>query len=413
MKIVFLNPTAALGGAERSLLDLIASIHAHDPSVEMHLIACDDGPLVEEARRASATAEVLPMPDVLARTGDREPKSRSNVLALARVLRAGAASMKFARTLRDASAAAQPDVIHSNGIKTHLLAGMAPVEGVPLVWHVRDFVSSRRASGVLLRRFAKRRPTVIAVSRAVAGDVRVALRDESVPVDVIENAIDTDHFAPGPPANLDALAGMAPALPRTLRVGLVATYARWKGHDLFLDATRIIRTHARHAPRTPHAPVRFYLIGGPIYRTGGSQFTRDELREVAAQRGVSDHVGLIPFQDDPAPVYRALDVVVHASTRLEPLGRTIVEAMACGRAVVVSNEGGAAELIQGAHDALPFRPRDAASLAGAIQRLLGDAGERTRLGAAARATAVERFSRHRLGPQLLAVYRRLLGSVSA
>lgn len=402
MRIVFLNPTGTLGGGERSLLDLIASIRAHDQTIEMHLIACDDGPLVEEVRRAGTTAEVLPMPEVLARTGD----SAMSRAAFASVARYGVASWRFARALRAAVVAARPDVVHSNGIKTHLLTGMAPPPGTGLVWHVRDFISTRRITSLVLAHLARCRPAIIAVSRAVADDLREVRRDQAS-IDVIPNAIDTDRFAPGAPVDLDALAEMPPAPRGTLRVGLVATYARWKGHDLFLQAARVIRT------RAPNVSIRFYVIGGPIYRTAGSQFTSDELLALAESNDVRDVAGLIPFQDDPEFVYRALDVVVHASTKPEPFGRTIVEAMACGKPVIVSNEGGAAELIRDGHDALAFRPRDATSLAEAIIRLLADPGERARLGAEARRTAVARFSRQRLGPQVLEVYRRACGGLSA
>ena len=411
MRIAFLNPTGSLGGGERSLLDLLASLRGYDPSIEPHLIACDDGPLLAAARHAGATAELLAMPPVLARAGDSGAVSRWKLVALARVMRAGIASLRFARTLRGALAGARPHVVHSNGIKTHLLAAMAPLPGVPLVWHVRDFVSSRPVAGMLLARCARARPTVIAVSRAVADDVRAALPDPSLPIHVIPNGIDIDHFAPADAgaADLDRLAELAPPAPAgALRVGLVATYARWKGQDLFLEAARAVRAAA-----APHVPVRFYIVGGPIYRTGGSQFRSDELIERAHRLGVGDVIGLIPFQPDPAPVYRALDVVVHASTRPEPFGRTIVEAMACGCATVVSDEGGAAELIRDGHDAIAFCPRDAASLAGAILRLLEDPALRARLGAAARRAAVLRFDRRRLGAAVSELYRQLIGQVSA
>jgi glycosyltransferase involved in cell wall biosynthesis len=413
-----LNPTGTLGGGERSLLDLLASLRGHDPSIEPHLIACDDGPLLAEAARAGATVELLPMPPVLARAGDSSDVARWKLVALGQVIRAGIASLRFARTLRTAIAAARPDVVHSNGLKTHLLAGMAPLPGVPLVWHVRDFVSSRPIASMLLARSVRARPTVIAVSRAVADDVRAALRVDPIAVHVIPNGIDTDHFAPSlvsEAADLDGLAGLAPAPRGALRVGLVATYARWKGQDLFLRAAGAVRAAAAAAAAAAasRVTVRFYIVGGPIYRTTGSQFRSDELIDLARQVGLGDVVGLIPFQPDPAPVYRALDVVVHASTRPEPFGRTIVEAMSCGRAVVVSNEGGAAELIRDGHDALAFRPRDAGSLAAAIVRLLEDPALRARLGAAARRAAVERFDRRRLGAAVGAVYQRLLGEVSA
>jgi len=85
-----------------------------------------------------------------------------------------------------------------------------------------------------------------------------------VSVRTVHNSVDLDRFCPeGPSLNLDALAGL-PALPSgALRVGLLGTFARWKGHDVFLRALSQIRD----------AGVRGYIIGAPIYETAASQFS--------------------------------------------------------------------------------------------------------------------------------------------
>ena len=199
-------------------------------------------------------------------------------------------------------------------------------------------------------------------------------------------------------AELDRLAGLERAGPGVVRVGLVATYANWKGQDVFLDALgRLPRTGAM-------PPVRGYVVGGPIYATEGSQFTREELERRAVANGLAGCVGFMPFQADPADVYRMLDVAVHASRRPEPFGLTIVEAMACGKPVVVSAAGGAVELFTTEHDGLGHAPGDVEGLAGAIARLAIDPELRARLGANARRTAVERFSYERYGREIAEVY---------
>jgi glycosyltransferase involved in cell wall biosynthesis len=248
----------------------------------------------------------------------------------------------------------------------------------------------------------------VAISQAVADDATRHLLDK-LPIQVVRNGIDTDRFYPGwtPGAWLDELSSLPPAPKRTVRVGLVATYARWKGHDVFLDAaTRLVRQR----PEDHFPLVRFYIIGGPIYQTVGSQWHRDELRHLAREvgrgSGGENRVGFIDFQADTAPVYRALDVVVHASTRPEPFGLTIAEAMACGRAVVVARAGGAAVLFTHGHDALGVRPGDPEDLAYALADLIANEPRRAQLGANARETARTKFTRARLGPEVLAVYRR-------
>jgi glycosyltransferase involved in cell wall biosynthesis len=216
------------------------------------------------------------------------------------------------------------------------------------------------------------------------------------------DAIDTETFRPGDGdgRRLDDLSGLPPAPEDTARVSLIATYARWKGQDLFLDAIRRI-------PRD--APARFYIVGGPIYETKGSQFSEEELRALAESLGVPERVGFVPFQSDPADLFRALDVVVHASTLPEPFGRTIVEAMASARPVVVARAGGAAELFTEGVDAVGFTPSDPDSLAGAILGLIRDPDRRLRIACDARRTAEARFTRDRHCGELLSIYDRFTG----
>jgi glycosyltransferase involved in cell wall biosynthesis len=234
----------------------------------------------------------------------------------------------------------------------------------------------------------------------VAEDARGVLGP--VPVAVVANGVDTERFAPGPGdgSRLDRLAGLPAAGPEVVRVGLVATYARWKGQEVFLRAAE------RVGALVPARAVRFYVVGGPIYHTRGSQWSEDELRRHATRLLAAGQLGFAGFQEDTAAVYRALDIVVHASTQPEPFGLTIAEAMACGRAVIAARAGGAAELFTPDHDAVGVPPGDAEALARAIAELAADPDRRWRLGEQARATAVERFRRERLGPEVLAAYRR-------
>jgi glycosyltransferase involved in cell wall biosynthesis len=102
-----------------------------------------------------------------------------------------------------------------------------------------------------------------------------------------------------------------------------------------------------------------------------------------------------------------LDIFVHASTRREPFGLTIAEALACGRPAVISRGSGAAEQLAEGVDALTLPSGDAEALAAALRTLVEDAGLRERLGQAARRTAVERFSRERYAREILDVYRAL------
>jgi glycosyltransferase involved in cell wall biosynthesis len=405
MKVLFLNAVGHVGGAERVLLDLMASLRAAGSS-QLHL-AAPPGPLLTEAQGLGVATTALTLPAAVGAVGDSALRGGGARSALALARRAPAAAWsawRGAARLRGLVERLRPDVVHSNGMKFHLLTRLARLRGPAVVWHLHDFVGSRPLMSRLLRWAARAAAGAVAVSGAVAADARRIVG--RLPVVVVANAVDTDHFAPGPGDGdaLDRLAGLPPAPAEVVRVGLVATFARWKGQDVFLRAA------GRALQLLPGRPLRFYLVGGPIYQTAGSQWSEAELRALGAALAAEGRLGFVGFQQDPAPVYRALDVVVHASTLPEPFGLTIAEAMACGRAVIAARAGGAAELFTPDRDALGVRPGDAEALGAAVARLAAEPDRRAALGAEARRTALVRFRRERLGPEVLAAYRTFTGA---
>jgi glycosyltransferase involved in cell wall biosynthesis len=401
MRVVYLNPIAQLGGAERSLIDFWAALKPFIGHFDFHLVCGENGPLVTEAERHGVTCHVLAPPTALSRHGDSGAamSGGSTLAAATRIAALSWPALGYAKRLRRLLCSLQPALLHSNGLRYHLLTPFARPAGVPCIWHIRDFITQRPLACRLLRVARRAANVAVANSHATAADARLVLL--RVPVQTIYDAIDVDLFTPGPasPARLDHIAGLETAAPSTVRIGLVATYARWKGHDLFLQAA------ARLAREALPVPLRFYIVGGPIYQTQGSQFSLVELRQMAANLGCPP-IGFVPFQDPPVDIYRSLDVVVHASTRPEPFGRVIAEAMACGRAVVASLAGGVPEVIRSGIDALGFEPNDVTGLARAIVRLAGDPQLRQALGAQAHAAA-SRFSPLSTGRPLFELYQNL------
>jgi glycosyltransferase involved in cell wall biosynthesis len=390
-----------LGGAEMCLLDILATLGPARPAWQISVVLGADGPLRTEVEALGVGCTVLPLPRNVTRLGDAGlgggSRGGSSGLHLAtRGPGAAVTTTAYLRRLRRFLRAEAPDRIQTSSMKAHVLGAWAAPRGVPVIWHVHDYVGSRPVMSRLLRWSARRSVAAVGVSPSVAADAARVLGPR-VPVHTITNAIDLERFSPGPGDGgaLDAAAGLPPAPADTVRVGLVATFARWKGHEVFLDAVAQIGAEV---------PCRFYIVGGPIYQSLGSQYTLDELRARATALGLNGRLGFAGYQADPAGALRALDVVVHASTRPEPFGRVIVEGMACGRAVVAIRAGGAAELFDDGTTALGCPPNDPAALAGAIVRLVADPGLRSRLGAAGRQAALARFDRRRLAAEWIALY---------
>jgi glycosyltransferase involved in cell wall biosynthesis len=400
VSIVFLSPTGQTGGAEAALHDLLAGLRESHPSWSLRLIVASDGPLVERVEALGVPVDVLPFPASVARLGDWGVGRGwwARVRFLMRCAATALPAVGYLQRLRRLLRSNQPDVIHTNGLKMHLLGAWARPRGSAVLWHLHDYAGHRPFTARLLRRYADRCAAVVANSQSVADDVRQVCGG-AVPVHPVWNAIDLDRFAPdGPRIDLDAVSGL-PAAGDVLRVGLVATFARWKGHETFLRALAMLPASLR---------VRGYIVGGPVYETSGSQTSVFELRELVRALGLEDRVGFTGFVPDASTAMRALDIVVHASTDPEPFGLVIAEAMACRKPVVVSRAGGASELIEPGVNALAFTPGEAAELARCIEELAGDANLRERLGLAGRSMAEQRFHRRRMASELTPIYESLV-----
>jgi glycosyltransferase involved in cell wall biosynthesis len=395
VKILFVSPLGRLGGAERSLLDMLAALRLVEPSIRLSVVAFASGPLLERARTLASSSHLVELPNELAALGEGAPLHHG-------IVRRTGSIVDFLHRLNRRIASEAPDIVHTNGIKAHLLT--SAVSFRPMVLHFRDFMRDRPVSRTALAPFTRfGRRIAIANSRAVARDIEASF--PKIPVHPVLNAIDLEEFSPGPsdPSLLTRWSPQPPSSLGTFSFGLAGAYARWKGQDLFLHAAAQLRA------RRPDLRPRFYVIGSPIYATVGSQFSEGELRQLTENLGIADHVGFIPFQAAMAPLYRALDVVVHASTRPEPFGRTVAEAMGCGRPLIVAEEGGVTELFTRGVSALGCVPRSVTALATAMETLASEPDRARSLGRQARIEAERKFDRRRLGTDLLRLYAGMLG----
>jgi glycosyltransferase involved in cell wall biosynthesis len=137
---------------------------------------------------------------------------------------------------------------------------------------------------------------------------------------------------------------------------------------------------------------------------------KDLLTEQARESGISGRVFFVNGNDAPLEEYLSLMDVFCLVSLSEGLGLSLIEAMAAGRACIVSNVGGLAELVLREKDGIIVPPKDAGALSEAILRLAENAALRKKLGDAAREKAMNNFSIERSGEETVKVYRQALKS---
>lgn len=120
------------------------------------------------------------------------------------------------------------------------------------------------------------------------------------------------------------------------------------------------------------------------------------------------NVELLGHVGDIALVWAKAHIAVLPSRR-EGLPKSLLEAAACGRAMIASDVPGCREVARAGVNALLVPPDDAAALAEAIAQLTGNADLRRQYALAGRDLAVNEFSSGRIGRETVALYNRLLG----
>jgi glycosyltransferase involved in cell wall biosynthesis len=188
-----------------------------------------------------------------------------------------------------------------------------------------------------------------------------AIADQLTPAPttvVYENA--PAEFRPDRAGRVRASLGIPDTAPLVGAAGRIDT---WKGFDVLLDAFE-------HAQASSAEELHLVVAGGPV---PGKESLFGQLAARAAQTTGAHWLG--PRTDLP-DVLADLDVFVLPTTEPEPYGLVVVEALASGVPVVVTDAGGPREIAAqaGAASAILVPPADAAALAGGVAAALARAG---------------------------------------
>jgi glycosyltransferase involved in cell wall biosynthesis len=184
-----------------------------------------------------------------------------------------------------------------------------------------------------------------------------------------------------------------------VRVLLAARMLWDKGIAEFVEASRQLRAQGRR--------IAFLLAGTP---DAGNPAAVPELTlRDWMEQGLVQWLGNV---DNMPQLLRSVDMVVLPSYR-EGLPKTLIEAAACGLPLVTTDAPGCREVVTDGVDGLLVPVRDSAALTRAIARLCDDPALASRLGAAARTKALERFDERLIIEKTMNVYRELLNIPSA
>ena len=364
-RILHLITRLPIGGAERLLVDVVRRL---DPARFESLVCCiqEKGPLAEELESAGIRVVCL----------NRMQSKRFDWGAV----------RDLARLLRSEGIALMHSHLYHANLYGRLAAWRA---GVPAVATVHNVYTRSKLHRRLLNRFlARKSARVIAVSAEVRDDL--VGRDGIDPrrVATIHNGIDLRRVDT-PLTREQARARLG--LPAdAIAIGCIGRLEEQKGHRYLLEACTKL-------------PQPFHVI------IAGDGRLRRELERRAAELGVAAQVSFLGARSDVAEILRALDIYVMPSL-WEGLSLAMLEAMAAGLPLVISDVSGVAQAFGDEECGVRVPPRDAAALAQAIRDLAQSPERRQRLGDAGRRRVRAEFDIEVMIRRLSAVYEEACAS---
>jgi glycosyltransferase involved in cell wall biosynthesis len=316
-----------------------------------------------------------------------------HILDLTRTFHLGAL-FAFARVVRRE----RVDVVHTHGqIAMNALAraggrlgGAAVVSHMHIANHFRPGRAARSLHIALDNATARLCARILCVSE----DTRRVFERQGYParrMETVHNGINLESV----PRAADGVRASL-GIPEDVQlVGEIARLCDVKGQRELVEAFA----------RLPRPEAFLVLVGRDLEQDGRFE---DALRRRAEELGVADRVIFAGYRSDPHAVLESLDVLALPSSS-EGLPLVVLEALAHAKPVVVTPVGGTPELVRDGETGLLVPPCDAAALAAALDRVLGDPALAHRLGQAGREHVGRNFSERALCERVLAVYDEVVG----
>jgi glycosyltransferase involved in cell wall biosynthesis len=339
MKILFLDQSGQLGGAELCLLDL-AKFYGDRCLVALF----ESGPLVDRLQQQNTPVQVL-QPQAL-----HMRKDSGLLQGLRQIDRLIPLMTQVSQLAR------QADVIYVNTAKALVVGAIASlVSRKPLVYHLHDIISPdhfSRLNQLLLITLANLTAKRVIANSLAAKQAFVAAGGQADRVDVIYNGFAVDRYAV--PRSQAQQLRQDLGIDDQFVVGHFSRLSPWKGQHILLEALA----------QVPENVVAVF-VGAALF---GEDAYAAQLQQQVEDLGLGDRVKFLGFRSDIPALMAACDLVAHTSVAPEPFGRVIVEAMLGQTAVVATAAGGAIELVDPDRTGWLTTPGDVAALAQVIQR---------------------------------------------
>jgi glycosyltransferase involved in cell wall biosynthesis len=294
------------------------------------------------------------------------------------------------------TAQTRPDVVytHTGANELFLSAIVAALQGVRTTCavHTTKKTGAGERFSVLQRILMRRASAVVGLAPSHRQYLIAAEGLNPARTTYIYHGVDENQFHPRTGARPNLVAALA----ERRVIGVVGNLLPDKGHHILIEALpRVIEQHP---------DVSLVFAGNDPSPSGE---IKAALQAQAQRLGLADRVVLLGHRSDVACILAGLDVFVLPSLR-ETFSMAILEAMACGLPVVITNVGSLQEMVANGHEGFIVEPNDLTALADRLNLVLSDRGRAKAIGIAARHRVERDFTLDRMVDQYANLFDRLV-----
>lgn len=241
---------------------------------------------------------------------------------------------------------------------------------------------------------------IIAVSHFIKKEI-IGIGVDDRKITVIHHGLDQDKFHPG--VATDTILRKYPQLKGRKVVFHPARIGLAKGCDTSIKAINLVREK--------YPDVILVLAGSRNIIDWGATQQKDiaYLVDLIKHFKLEDNVLIDMYSlDEVRRLYSLSDVCIYPSSVSEPFGLAMLESMASGKAIIVTNAGGMPEIVKDGINGFIVPVRDFELLASKIITLLEEKRFSRRLGYTGRQMVESQYTKERVTKDTLAVYRKFL-----
>lgn len=372
IRVLYVIGGLSIGGTERQLIELVKNL---DRRLYEPLICCErGGDLVVEAERLGIKVKILSKKEV----------SLKNPFAFLSVVR------NIYNLFRDEKI----DILQSCSVDIYTYIGLtlARFAGIPVIISTRRSMEHFKSrfhflADAIVNRFTD---VIIANSEAVKRDVIQKERIEADKIRIIYNGVEPGRYK----VRIDkcqkkmefGISGNCPV------VGIIANLFYYKGHREFLHSAKVARKKISN--------VKFLIFG----QDNG---IKKELETLAVKLGIKRSVVFAGLRHDIPEILQIIDIQVLSSYE-EGFSNVILEGMAAGKPLVVTDVGGNPEAVINGKTGIVVPPKNSDKLAEAIIKLLENPQLAQKMGEEGRKRVRENFGIGKMVSQTEDLYNELM-----